>query len=483
MPRNYRFVQDLVALAGGEFVSKVIGFAAFAYLARALEPDAYGALELAFALLVFFGLVIDFGLGPIGARDVARDRRDAARLSAQIPSVRLALTFVVVPVMAAIGVAIGGDRERVWLVWLFALSLFTRAGVQQWLFQGLEKMVWVSAGQVIRMSVFALGVVLFVRGPEDLLVTGAVEIAAAVSLAAYFLGAQRAMVGPVRLSFDLPALRALFARGSSVGMSQIVWTFTQYVPTMLLGFFHGGTEIAWFGAAHRIVMALGTFSFLYHFNIFPAVAKRLLEGRAAFDDLVRPSFRVTTWAGVALGVVGMLVAEPLCTLVYGDAFRAAGPPLVALVWVPAATLLYGHARSTLIARDRQRYLLVAQSTGAATALAVGLFAVPRWGALGAAAAMLGSNVVVWGVAQLLTTREVVPLPFLAPLVRPLAVGGAVLLACEALDVSGFARGLAGAALLVLAAPLVDRSLLSDLRTLAHAKADGPPPSGAPVSDR
>ena len=64
--------------------------------------------------------------------------------------------------------ALGGSPDRVWLIWLFAFSLLSRPWVQQWLFQGLEKMIWVSGGQVIRMSVFAVGVVLFVRSPDDI---------------------------------------------------------------------------------------------------------------------------------------------------------------------------------------------------------------------------------------------------------------------------------------------------------------------------
>ena len=65
-------------------LSKLIGFAAFAYLARVLEPEAYGSLELAVALSVCFAMVIDFGLSPIGAREVARHPSETRRLAAQI---------------------------------------------------------------------------------------------------------------------------------------------------------------------------------------------------------------------------------------------------------------------------------------------------------------------------------------------------------------------------------------------------------------
>ena len=65
-------VRDFLALSGGELLAKLAGFAAFAYLARTLGPEHYGAVELAVALVMFFSLVVDFGFGSIGARELAQ---------------------------------------------------------------------------------------------------------------------------------------------------------------------------------------------------------------------------------------------------------------------------------------------------------------------------------------------------------------------------------------------------------------------------
>ena len=249
----------------------------------------------------------------------------------------------------------------------------------------------------------------------------------------------------------------------------MVWSTTQYLPTMLVAAFVGGAEIAWFGAAHRIVMSVWTFSWLYHFNLFPAVARNLSESREAFQALVCPSLRSCAWAGFGLALVGTVLSEPLCRLVFGAPFAAAGPSLSVLVWILPATLLSGHARSALIATGRQRFVLYAQSTGAVVMLVLGGALVPSQGALGGAIAMAVSSTVVFALSHYFATRLVAPLPLLDPLLRPvLAVAGTLLLV-HAADFGSWWDGVAAAAVYAASALLADARLIPDLRRVAGAK--------------
>ncbi len=481
MSESTRFFRDLLALSGGELASKLIAFAAFAYLARVLQPEAYGSLELAVSLALSFAMLIDFGLSPIGAREVARNPSESARLAARIPTARLVVALLAIPAMGLLVLAMRKPAETVQLVWLFALSLVALPFTQRWLFQGLEKMLWVSAGGVIRMGVFALGVVIWVREPADLVHIGVVEVCSLSAVAVYFLGAQRSQVTPLRLSLDPPEVRRLLSQGAALGLAQMVWTFSQFLPIMLMGFFFGGMQIAWFGAAQRIVMSLGSFSWVYHFNLFPTISQRLGESPEAFREIVGPSFRVTAWVGIVGATVGTLVAEPLCVLVFGNGFASAGPPLAVLVWVIPTTLLYGHARSALIAQDKQSLLLAAQLAGALTTLVLGLLLIPEGGAMGGAVTLLSSTLVVWAVAQRLASRQVAPLPFLSCVLRPavLALGAGWL--AGILGGSAWLQGALAGVLLTLCAPLVDPALLGDLRLLARAKGSRSPGSSPEVA--
>lgn len=476
---RFRLVRDFAALSGGELVSKIAGFLAFAYLARVLEPAAYGSVELAAAMVLFFALVVDFGFGPIGAREIAKRPERAEALAASVPAGRLLLAAVAVPLMGGVGHLLGQPAETEKLIWLFAASLLFMPWVQRWLLQGLDMMTWVSGAQALRMIVFAALVVALVDGAEDLLRVGWIEITAAATMAGYFAWVQRSRISPLRLSFRLKDLEALAKEALPVGAEQLVWAANQYAPTLMVAVLLGGENLAWFGGAHRLVLSLGTFVWLYHFNLYPTLARSAGDGGAAVNALIAPSFRVTAWASIGLALGLALLAGPITRIAFGDAFGEAALPFAILIWVLPLGLLNGHARFGLIAAGEQIRELHAQLVGAAVTLGVGLAAIPSLGPVGGAVAMLASNVAVWAIAHRAMTAHVAPIPFLGPVWKP-ALWAAVL-AGLALgfgpDQPWLVAPIVGVVFLA-SAPLVDRRLLDDLKRLARAKsAPLPSPRG------
>ena len=455
-------------------MSRLFGFTAFALLARRLHPDDYGAVEFAVALALFFAMVVDFGLETIGARSIARNRDEVNRLAAQIPAARLLMALIAIPVMGSVAIVTGQPEQTVRLVWLFSLGLFAVPWFQRWLFQGLEMMDWVSIGQVIRSAVFCLGVVIFVRGPADVLAVGQVEIMAAAAATAFYLVVQQRRVTPVRLNFSATAMRGLYRESASVGLGQIVWASNQYFSTILVAALANAVELSWFAASQRIVFAVVAFSWVYHFNLFPSLSRNLAGSPRAFDSLVRASFRSISWLGIMISLAGVLFADVVIRVVFGVAFAAAASPLAILVWTIPVTLLSGHARITLIAGGQQRLLLASQLVGVGTTLLVGLATIPRYGATAGAATTLASYLAVWIAAHMFTIRRIAPLPLFGVL-RPLAVAGNVCVLREIFAPSSLMAGVAALAIYVMLGPLLDRRLRADIGQLLAARRAKPAP--------
>jgi O-antigen/teichoic acid export membrane protein len=466
-----RLVRDYAVLTAGELFAKVAGFLGFAWLARALGPEAYGAVELAAALVMVFGLVVDFGLGPIAAREVTRDPARAAELARRIPALRLVLCAPAVLAMLATVLVLDLAPGARALGALYAVSPLAGPWTLNWLFQGLDRVRWVALASALRMTVFAGGAVLLVKGPAQLWGVGAVELAAALGAALYYAATARVAARvPLRPALDRAQAGALLAEAWPVGVSQILWILNQYLPTLLLAALAGAAPVAFYGGAHRIVMALATFVYLYFFTLYPSLVRATQMREGDFAGLARQSFRATAWLGVAAGLAGTLVAVPAVRLAYGDAFAAAATPFAVLAWVLPVSLLSGHARYALIAAGRQRLELVAQAAGIAASVGLGVPLVAWGGPLGAALAMLGAGLVVWGVAHRFTVRHVGALPALAPLARPaLAAAVAAAVAHAAAGAPGGAWTGAAAALSAYAALalLFDRRLLRDLHGLAR----------------
>src|SRR5262245_43209415 len=65
------FLTDFAVLAGGQGASMLMGFVAFAFLARTLEPEAYGVVEYTVGVSFFLASVVDGGLRLPGLLPIA----------------------------------------------------------------------------------------------------------------------------------------------------------------------------------------------------------------------------------------------------------------------------------------------------------------------------------------------------------------------------------------------------------------------------
>jgi O-antigen/teichoic acid export membrane protein len=458
----------LSSLATGQMTGMLLGFVAFAYLARTLSPAGYGAVEYAVGLAGLGAVVIEWGVGTIGSLGVARDSLRAPELAPGIVATRLLLAAAVVPAVGLIGSLGGHDGTVASLVWLFAFSLLAIPFKQDWLLQGLERMNAVAFGLALKAAVFALGVFVIVRGSGDALEVGLIEMTAAVALGIYYLTRQRLAAIPLSVRVTRDAFWSLIRRGAPVGGVNIIWAFMLYLPLYLVTRSGGTTEAAWFGAVQRIVVALMSFSFIYHFNLLPAIARGLGEERSGWESLMESSFRLVAWASVGAALVLMLLAQSILVLAYGEQFAVAAPVLAAYVWLIPVRLLSGHSRWTLVAGERQGLYLLSDVFGTAVLIVLCVALVPAYGPTGGAVALVAANLVAWLVAHVFAARHVARQPGVRDaLFAALAALASVALGTRFESPSVILAVAVAAYLICMATAAGD--LTGDLRRLARAK--------------
>ena len=90
----------------------------------------------------------------------------------------------------------------------------------------------------------------------------------------------------------------------------------------------------------------------------------------------------------------------IVTLLYGKQFAAATPLLAVLIWSEVSTFFGTVMVAAMVARNLQRYLLLPTAVGALSNVALNLYLIPRYAALGAAWATLISYGLAWFIVLL-----------------------------------------------------------------------------------
>jgi len=469
-----KLYKDYAILASGQILARLLGLLAFGWLARALDPEGYGAVEYMIALAALGGGFIDGGSNLIGVRRAGQGGGKLSRVGGQMVLARLVLCAVGVPVVAAVALGTIGPAVPKSLVWFFASSLLLAPWRHEWMFQAVDRNADIARAQIVRAAAFAALIWLWVKSPTDVAAAGLAEIVSVAALTAYCLYVQL-RIAPLAWPGALRGFAPFMRESAAAGITNALWATSQYAPLVMIGALIGGVQTAWFAASARIVGALLVVPYIYHFGLYRAVVAALPR-KQALAELSARSCRVSAWAGIFMALTLTLLAEPLTVGIMGPKLGPSAPILQIAAWVLPASLGAGHALAALAADGAQTRLLWTRLAGLGVIVAVGVAAGPSLGGTGYAFAALSGAVSLWVVAHIFATRRGLRPPSFALVLKP-AVVAAVAIVGARLTGSGPWLAFGWLALYAAAAPLVDRSLLRDLSALGRATMDAQAASG------
>jgi O-antigen/teichoic acid export membrane protein len=438
-------------------------------LTRYLGVSGYGDYVIVSVYVSFFGLVFDWGIPTMIARELPRTPR-AAELLGTALALRMALALPVGALAAAVAFSIygGEDDRQVRLGVLIALPTILAVAASTTLsalFQARLRMDLVAAAEFIsQTATFALLLTLVAADRSFYELIAATVAGAALNAFVVFLLARR--LERFRLLLDLAGWRRLLRLALPLGLAIVVATIYFRADALLLSLLKPSEDVGIYGVAYRFFEVATTFPAFFLGPVFPLISAAVAHGtNESLNALLQRSFDVLVVAAFGLVALTVAVAPELVVVIAGDAFERSGTPLRTLVLGAGCLFFNSLFALTLVALDRQRTVLIISVATLLANIALNLILIPRYSYNAAAAiatlsqfaSALGAGIVVW--------RTTGFSPQLRTTVRCAAAAVATFLAMTVLDVPLVIDVVVGVA--VYAAGLlllrVDREL--DLRQL------------------
>lgn len=404
-------------LSAGELASKIVTFAAMAYLARVASPVGYGQIEFAAAIILCAGLVVDQGFNIYGAREIAKNPEQSNALASEIVFVRFLLAIIAYLGVATFATILDRSQAVTQLILIYGLSLFGMPLLMYWVFQGHNWMGMAAIIQAIRQFVFAGVVFGFIRTADQIWIAGLAETAGVFCAGLFSVWAIRRYYAWRALA--RPRLtRRLFTDGIPIGLSQVFWMVRMYGATVIIGVIATPVDVGYFSSAMRILIALHAFVYLYYFNLLPTLSQAWERQDGSFSVLSANSYHLVAWAAVLIGIVWLILAPWVMIVAYGAAFAPGGPILQILAAVFILAALDGHYRYGLIAAGFQNSEMLAALLGAIVALIAVSVGYRLYGTAGSATGLVLAQVVVWLSTWRLARQKTGMIGHLKILTRP-----------------------------------------------------------------
>lgn len=410
-------------------VDKVLPVLILLYLARVLEPAAFGIYSFVIAYLAFFQIVSDYSIDTVLVRTMSQDpaERDALLHAGLGLKLTMALVSVVLSV-ALVGVASNHQTPPL-LMLVAALNLPTALGgaYRAWHRARLE-IPALFAQAALRAVLLAIGVIAAVRHGSGLTAIFASMSAANLVTFVVIAIALRAKVAPA-IRFDFPRWRRLAGGVVPLMVNAFAMTVSLRIGQILLMTLRGPVDVGQLGAASRVTEAFTLLPEALMISVYP-----LMAGLHARDSpaLLRTAERSTRYLVVATGIPVVLCAvggDQIMRVLFGPAFAEAGTILSLLAFTALFSATGTVILNLLVATHSERALSRNTLAFAAVGTVVSWIAIAHYGAVGAAAASLATSAASQvSLALLPSTRRYVRAS-LGSALRPFAaVGIAVTLA-------------------------------------------------------
>ncbi len=386
-----RLLSNTAVVIAGSALQRLLAFATTVLLARGLGGEVFGVYAFVVAYMLIFSFLVDLGFERMIAREIARRPERAGEIIGTGFMIRGVLSVLAAAAAITVASLLRLPSPTWECICLAALGLpLGVASLVQAFFQARFEMHYVYllslpgsvtfvllAGLTIWMGGGLIGV--FVAA----LATGVMSVALILWIA----------VPKMRVVWrlDWKLVRYLWRESWQLGAVILIWLIALRIDQLLLYWLRGVVELGQYAVAVKITEALNLIPESIMVTVFPLLAATELSDPPRFQRIYRTTVRYLVVLVFPLALLVTLEREVLIRLLFGAAYVSASGALVLLAWWLFLSYTAAVYVSLMIVRSQQRVIAVVSALALLLNVALNLLWIPRWGAMGAAAATLAAS--------------------------------------------------------------------------------------------
>jgi O-antigen/teichoic acid export membrane protein len=386
-----RLSRNTLALLTSNLGSTLLSFLLSVLIGRALGQDGLGVYAAALAWVSPLSQLAEFGLGTLMTRDLAQQPDAETAYLRETHYIRLLfggglalLLILAAPLVTAEPDLITGLRLSAPLIFILptysAYTAIFRARQSMWPIPPLN------IGMLV-IQVALTGLVFLSGGGVLAALLMNTLTSAGQLLAAWAIYRWKFHVSVGEGLRPSPTITTLLRRAWPFALAGALAAIYLRSGTILLEQLATTGEVGYYAAATRFVEAGRAIPNALFGALFPALAALVAQPAALNHTFRRVTLGLTLFS-LALGVFFSLFAAPILNLTYGSAFSSAAPVLVLSIWALLPGLLRGGQTLYWYALGREGFTNRVLGVMIVVQLALSLWLLPVYGAVGAAVVTL-----------------------------------------------------------------------------------------------
>jgi len=417
-------LRNTVWLSVAEVINKGLVFLVTVLIARSLGVEAYGIFGFVFAFITLLGIVADFGMSTAVIRDVAHHPESTeTRIQAGL-SVKVILSLAAAGLAIALVQLLGKPLAVERLVYLASLFLVVNAltAYLHAVFRAREQMKYEAISRIVQYAVLLIATVIGIVWQVGL--TGFV-MAYVISAVGGLLTAGWFVVNrfmPVRLVYDWPMWKTIIRQSAPLAVTAAFFSIYYNIDQVMLSVMRTDVEVGLYNAAYKLVTLMLGINVMLLNPGFPVIARLIKQPGDELRRLINRYTRLMAMIAIPVAVGGLLLARPIMALLFGPDYADGARALQILLWSVVFLFMSAVFSRILIAAYKQQVHLWSVVSGSVINVAINFFLIPRFGLVGAAAATLLTEVIIFALTYW-NVQRITNISLIRAVGKPLVAAG------------------------------------------------------------
>jgi PST family polysaccharide transporter len=323
--KNHKvLLTNIFSLGTIQLVNYILPLLTVPYLVRILQPDYYGLIAFSTATITYFIMLTDYGFNLSATRQISIHRKNLKKVNEIfsatifIQAALLLVSFILLSALIFTFEIFSKNWELYYISFGMVIGHFL---FPAWLFQGLEKMKYITIINVITKTTLTLLVFIVVKQQKDYLL-----IPVLTSLSFIISGIFSLVIAKYyfHISFFWPkkiVVLSQLKKGWFIFSSNLSVSLFTTSTTFILGIFTDNQSVGLFAAADKIITAIKGLNAPISQSIYPVISKKIVENKREGISFILKFGKIIIFSNLLFSVLLFILAKPICTYILGEGYQ------------------------------------------------------------------------------------------------------------------------------------------------------------------
>jgi O-antigen/teichoic acid export membrane protein len=366
----------------GKIISIIFSIFTISILTRYLGIEGYGKFTLVFAYLAFFGVLADFGLHLSMIKILPKYKNSQKKIIGSYFIIRILFVAVstLLTLFCLLIVPYSYEIKLAIIIGIIGVDIGYLSGFGNAIFQSKLRIDLITYIDIIGKIITIFFIYIFIQLKLNIyFIVSTILMGNIVSLtlSVHYLIKRHEF----SLVFDKKIVRDLLSISIPVGITSFFSLLYFKIDTLLLSFFKGSSDIAYYGVSYKIFENLLILWAFYMASAYPILSSKINKN-TEFNTFLKQCIISAIISSSIIIVLGYILAPMLITIIAGEEFLVSAESLRILLFSIPIFFINNIFYHVILLRDKMWTLVGVLIGSLLFNIVINLIVIPKYSFIG-----------------------------------------------------------------------------------------------------